>query len=190
MIRLFVGLSLPDRIATRLKPLCNGLPGARWVDQANMHVTLRFIGEVEEPSAEEIDGRLSKISVDPFDLELQGIGTFGHNQKTRALWVGISPSPPLAHLHAKIESAVVRSGQAPERRKFTPHVTLARFSRRESSRLESFLAGNNLFWAGPFHVDHFALFESSLGRGGPVYTPLTTYALSQKPKRRKVCSTD
>ncbi len=178
MIRLFIGVSLPDEIATRLNPLCIGLPGARWVDPANMHITLRFIGEIGEPDVEEIDERLSKIGADPFDLALRGFGTFGHDQKARALWAGVTPSPPLAHLQAKIESAVVRSGQPPEKRKFASHVTLARFSRCEPSRLETFIAGNNLFQTGPFHVDHFTLFESSLGKVGPVYTPLTTYELS------------
>jgi RNA 2',3'-cyclic 3'-phosphodiesterase len=178
MIRLFVGLSLPGGVAARLRPLCIGLAGARWVDSANMHITLRFIGEIDELDAVEIDERLSNINADLFDLELRGFGTFGHKQKIRALWAGVSPSPPLAHLQAKVESAVVRSGQPPGKRKFTPHVTLARFARCELSRLESFIAGNNLFQAGPFQVGHFTLFVSSLGKGGPIYTPLTTYELS------------
>ena len=178
MIRLFVGLKIPADVAAQLEIMCNGVPGARWVNPANMHLTLRFIGETEEQEAEEIDAHLSKVSAESFDLELRELGTFGRGRKIRALWVGVSASLPLNHLHAKIESAVVRSDQPSEKRKFTPHVTLARFSHVEPSRIESYLAGNNLFPARTFRVGEFTLFESSRGKGGPTYTRLTTYALS------------
>tara|TARA_R110000868_G_scaffold170440_5_gene405710 strand:+ start:174 stop:710 length:537 start_codon:yes stop_codon:yes gene_type:complete len=178
MIRLFVGLQLPEYVAARLQLLCNGLPGARWVEPANMHVTLRFIGEIDEPEAEGLDRWLAGVTAPSFDVELQGLGTFGQGHKIRALWTGVAPSSPLNHLQAKIESAVVRSGQSPETRRFTPHVTLARFARPGPVRLQSFVEGNNLFQAGPFHVDQFTLFESRLGKGGAVYTPLAHYELS------------
>lgn len=179
MIRLFVGLSIPADITALLKIMCSGVPGARWVDPSNMHITLRFIGEVEEYGAEEIDGTLSKISANKFELALKGLGIFGRGQKTRALWARVIHSELLNHLHAKVESAVVRSGQSPEKRKFIPHVTLARFSSFvDLPRLESFAAGNNLFQSDPFDIDHFTLFESTLGKNGPVYTPLATYGLS------------
>lgn len=122
MIRLFVGLAIPDGVAARLSMLCAGLPGATWGEPANLHLTLRFIGEVEDSAAEEIDHMLAGIQSEAFSLELSGLGTFGEGPKTRALWAGVAPSPALAHLHAKIESAVVRTGQPPEGRKFTPHV--------------------------------------------------------------------
>ncbi len=178
MIRLFVGLQLPDNVVARLQLMCNGLPGARWVEPANMHVTLRFIGEVDEHDAEDLDRWLAGVIVPPFDMEFQGLGTFGQGHKIRALWVGVVSSPPLSRLQARVESALVRSGQPPEMRKFTPHVTLAKFSHPGPPRLQSFVEGNNLFRSGPFRVDRFTLFESCLGKGGAVYTPLAHYELS------------
>ena len=177
-MRLFVALALPDGILARLNLMCSGIPGARWVEPANMHITLRFIGEVDKPTAEEINFNLSRIEAHAFDLELQGLDTFGQGQKAHALWVGVPMTPALAHLQQKVESAVVRAGRPPEGRKFTPHVTLARLNKPEAGRLQSFIEGNNLFKAGPFAVDRFTLFESENGNGGPVYTALEDYALA------------
>ncbi len=175
MLRLFVALSLPDGVVARLAMLCSGLPGATWVAPANMHITLRFIGEVDEDVAEEIDHRLRAVVWQPFDLTLAGLGLFGEGAKAHALWAAVQPSPQLAHLQAKIESAVVRAGLPPETRKFTPHVTLARLTKPQPARLQSFMVGNNLFSAGPFRVEQLTLFESRLGRGGPVYISLADY---------------
>lgn len=178
MIRLFVGLPLPDGVIARLQIMCNGLPGAKWVEPANMHLTLRFIGEVDEKSAEEIDDRLSRIDAPAFDMELRGLGTFGQGHKTRVLWAGVAPSNDLNHLQSKVESAVVRAGQPPEQRKFTPHVTLAKFSRPHPPRIQTFVEGNNLFQAGPFRIDQFTLFESQLGKSGAIYMPAAEYELA------------
>ena len=177
MLRLFVGLALPDGVIARLSIMCAGLPGADWVAPANMHLTLRFIGEVDESAAEEIDGMLAGIEAEAFSLELDGIGTFGDGAKARSVWAAVKPSPALSHLQAKVESAVVRAGLPPEGRKFTPHVTLARLHRPHPARLEAFIAGNGLFQAGPFRIPQFTLFESRLGKGAPVYIPLIDYEL-------------
>ena len=178
MLRLFVALPLPDGVIARLSIMCAGLPGADWVAPTNMHLTLRFIGEVEESVAEEIDGMLAGIEADAFSLELDGIGTFGEGTKARSVWAAVKPSPALSHLQAKVESAVVRAGLPPESRKFTPHVTLARLNRPHPARLEAFIAGNSLFQAGPFQIPQFTLFESRLGKGAPVYAPLVDYDLT------------
>jgi 2'-5' RNA ligase len=177
-LRLFVALPLPDGVIARLAVMCRGIPGARWVEPANMHITLRFIGEVEEPVAEEINFNLSHVEVPAFDLELRGLDTFGQGFRARALWVGVPAAPALAHLQHKVESAVVRAGLPPEGRKFTPHVNIARLAKPEAGRLQSFIEGNNLFRAGPFAVDGFTLFESQTGNGGPVYTALEDYPLT------------
>jgi 2'-5' RNA ligase len=176
-LRLFVALTLPDGIVARLNLMCSGIPGARWVEPSNMHITLRFIGEVDEPTAEEINYHLSHIEAPAFDLELQGLNTFGQGYKAHTLWVGVPPTSALAHLQKKVDSAVLRAGVPQEERKFTPHVTLARMTKPEVGRLQSFIEGNNLFKAGPFTVDQFTLFESQTGKGGPVYTALEDYAL-------------
>ncbi len=178
-MRLFVGLGLPEGLAARLATLEAGLPGAQWVLPENMHLTLRFIGEVTENDAADIDEMLAGISAPGFDLHLQGVGTFGEGHKTRAVWVGLVPSAPLAHLQTKVESACVRGGQPPEGRKFSPHVTLARFNHAaDANRLQRFIEGSAMFSAGPWTVDHFTLFESRLGKSGAVYTPLADYELS------------
>ena len=178
MLRLFVGLELPDGVIARLNIMCSGIPGARWVAPENMHLTLRFIGEVDEPTAADIDYALRQIELDAFDLELNGLGTFGKATNAHTLWAGTTPSPDLVRLRAKVESAMVRSGQAPEERKFAPHVTLARMTRVDPIRLQQFIEGNGLFRAGPFRVEQFVLFESRQGNGGPVYTALADYPLS------------
>ncbi len=177
-MRLFVGLGVPENLARRLAILHGGIPGARWVEPQNMHITLRFIGEVPRDVAEDLDEMLVGVAAPGFDLQLHGLGTFGQGTKTRALWVGVEPSAGLSFLHQKIESAVVRGGQPAEGRKFTPHVTLARFAQADAHRLQNFVEGNSLFHAGPWTIDHFTLFESHLGKGGPVYTPLADYALT------------
>jgi RNA 2',3'-cyclic 3'-phosphodiesterase len=177
-VRLFVALPLPDGVVARLMLLRGGIPGARWVEPENMHVTLRFIGEVDEPAAEEINYTLSHIEAPALELELRGLDTFGQGAKAHALWVGVSLTPALAHLQQKVDSAVVRAGRPPEGRKFTPHVTLARLNKPEAGRLQSFIEGNNLFKAGPFTLERFTLFESRAGNGGPVYTALEDYALT------------
>jgi 2'-5' RNA ligase len=177
-LRLFVALSLPDGIIARLNLMCSGIPGARWVEPENMHITLRFIGEVDEPTAEEINYNLSHIEAPAFDLELQGLDTFGQGYKAHTLWVGVPSTPALVHLQKKVDSAIVRAGVPHEERKFTPHVTLARMTKPDINRLQSFIEGNNLFKAGPFTVDQFTLFESQTGKGGPIYTALEDYALT------------
>lgn len=176
-MRLFVALALPDGIVARLNVMCSGIPGARWVEPENMHITLRFIGEVDEPVAEEINFNLSRIDARSFDIELNGLGTFGQGPKAHALWVGVPLTPELGQLQKKVDTAVVRAGVEREERKFTPHVTLARMNKPESGRLQSFIEGNNLFRAGPFTVEQFSLYESLTGNGGPVYTVLEDYPL-------------
>lgn len=178
MLRLFVGLGLPDGIAARINIMSSGIPGARWTEPENLHLTLRFVGEVDDLAADDIDYALRQIEDHSFDLTLSGLGTFGKHGKEHTLWIGVMPSPQLAHLQAKVESAVVRAGQHPEERKFTPHVTIARMTRPDLTRLQHFIEGNGLFRAGPFRVERFTLFESVPGNGGPVYTALEDYPLA------------
>ena len=177
MIRLFVALPLPDGVIARLAMMCSGLPGANWVEPANMHITLRFIGEVEESQAEEIDYMLAGIEAEALSLTLSGLGTFGEGAKAHAIWAAVKPSAALTHLQAKVESACVRAGLTPEGRKFTPHVTLAYLNKPQPVRMQTYIEANNLFSAGPFAIDRFALFESRLGKGGAVYSPQVDYEL-------------
>ena len=177
MIRLFAALPLPEATRERLARLQSGLPGARWVDPHNLHITLRFIGEVDEGTAADVDEALDRVTAPPFPLVLEGAGNFGKGHRSHTLWAGVERSDPLHHLRDKIESALVRAGLPPEERKYSPHVTLARLNDQSAARLGPWLAGAGLFRDGPVMVDRFCLYESILGRTGPTYHALRSYPL-------------
>src|SRR5579872_6450238 len=113
MLRLFVGIAFPPELKLRLSLLCTGVGGARWVDPGNLHLTLRFIGEIDEGLAADVDEALQRVKARPFTLQLGGVGVFGGN-RPHALWVGVEKNPALAALRDKIEQALVRVGLAPE----------------------------------------------------------------------------
>lgn len=178
MIRLFVGLSLPEPLATQLETMGGGIAGARWVAARNLHVTLRFAGEVTEDVAEDLHHRLNAVRAPAMTLELAGFGLFG-SRKPRALWVGIKPHPDLDTLHDKIEYAAQAVGLAAERRKFTPHVTLAWLRGASPERIAAFIAHHSPFSAA-VPINHFSLYRSHLGGDGAEYEALTDYALEAK----------
>ncbi len=177
MIRLFVGIELPEFTRERLASLCNGVPGARWVAPEAMHLTLRFIGEVEYGTAEDIDDALMRLRSPRFDLTLDGVGFFGKPSAARMLWAGVRKCEKLARLQAKVETALQMAGLEPEERKFSPHVTLARLNGAPFLRLQRFVADNAHFLAGPIPVDRFVLFSSIRSGDGPVYVAEADYPL-------------
>jgi RNA 2',3'-cyclic 3'-phosphodiesterase len=176
-MRLFVGLELPWSLKERLSMLAGGLPGARWIPPANYHLTLRFIGETPGHRAEEIDHALSALRARRFFLTFAGVGTFHKAGRSTALWAGIERNPQLDLLQGKIETALQRVGLEPERRRFTPHVTLARLDNVPETKLAGFVQGHNLFRAEPVPVEHFTLFSSRLGKEQSVYTAEVEYGL-------------
>jgi 2'-5' RNA ligase len=178
-MRLFVGIDLPWELRDRLVALSGrGIPGARWVPAENYHLTLRFIGETPAYLAEEIDHALAGLKARGFSLTLAGLGTFSKGGRATALWVGVERSQPLEHLRSKIETALQRIGLEPERRRFTPHVTLARLDGTAEAKLAAFVQEHNLFRAPSVPVEHFTLFSSQLGKEQAVYTPEADYALT------------
>jgi 2'-5' RNA ligase len=177
MIRLFVALELPESLRDRLVGLQGGVPGARWANDDQLHLTLRFIGEVDENVAHDIDDALSQIRAPGFELELSGVGEFG-GKNPRALWAGVRSNGALMHLQKKVETAIQRLGLEPETRKFSPHVTLARLRGAPSEKVMQFLSEYSLFASGPFRVDRFVLFSSHQGSGGSVYHPERVYPLT------------
>lgn len=185
MIRLFVAIPLPEDIQDRVAWLCNGLTNARWVEPQNFHITLRFIGEVDDSRFEDIDLALSVVRAPSFQLNLSGVDAFGNNSGVRAVWVGIEREPALFHLRDKVESALVRAGVAPETQKFKPHVTLTRSRQRIDQRLGEFIQRNSLFQAGPLPVTEFTLFSSFLSQSGPIYTPERVYPLTRAEQAQK-----
>ncbi len=178
-MRLFVALDLPWPLRQRLADLGTGLAGARWVPPENHHLTLRFIGEVPRHTAEEIDLELAALRGRGFLLELCGVGTMEKAGRLTALWAGVARNPALDHLRAKVETALQRSGLPAERRRFTPHVTLARLGEQAAEpRLAAWVQAHNLFRAEPVRVAHFTLFSSQLGREQAAYTPEAEYSLA------------
>jgi 2'-5' RNA ligase len=176
-MRLFVALDLPWPLRDRLGGLATGIFGARWVPRENLHLTLRFIGEVQNWRAEEVDLALHAIRGRSFPLVLSGVGLFEKAGRVTALWAGVDRCPPLDHLQAKIETALQRTGLEPERRRFVPHVTLARLDQPANDKITGFIQRNNLFRAEPFSVERFTLFSSQLGKEGSVYTAENDYSL-------------
>jgi len=176
-MRLFVGLEIPETVKSHLAMLMSGVGGARWQSAEQMHITLRFIGEVGQSRLPDINSALGRIRVPAFQLQLRGVDIFGEVNKPRSLWTGVEPAAPIQHLRDKVEQALVRTGLPGETRKFKPHLTLARFGREKPRRLADYLTGHNDFATVTFPVTEFVLFESLLGHTGSTYVPLERYAL-------------
>ncbi|HEY0421127.1 MAG TPA: RNA 2',3'-cyclic phosphodiesterase [Acetobacteraceae bacterium] len=178
-MRLFVALDLPWPVRERLAMLAGGLPGARWVPRENYHLTLRFIGEVAAHRAEEIDLALAALRSRGFALTLSGVGVFEKGGRALSLWAGVERNASLDHLQNKIETALQRAGLDPERRRFTPHVTLARLDNVPPVKLMEYVQSHNLFRTEPIPVEHFSLFSSRLGKEAAVYEAEVDYALER-----------
>lgn len=177
MIRLFVAIPIPDQLRVRLAGLRGQIPGARWVPPENMHLTLRFVGELDEHAAEDVHDALERIAADPFDIQLSGVGHFESRGQVRALWAGVARNDALAHFQSRVEVACQRAGLGPESRRFHPHVTLARCRETSLARVAPFIAEHAGFVAPAFPVERFVLYSSVLGRSGSVYTPEVSYPL-------------
>jgi RNA 2',3'-cyclic 3'-phosphodiesterase len=175
-MRLFVGLSIPDSVAAGLFLLQGGVPGARWSRREQLHLTLRFIGEVDGRDAAAVDDVLSAISAPRFSLELHAVGTFG-GRDPRELWAGVRPNEALMHLQRKIETAIQRIGLAADARKFTPHVTLARLRGSPRGRVVDYLTDHALYASPSFEVNEFLLYSSTLTPNGSIYTQERDYKL-------------
>jgi len=177
MIRLFVAIPLPELVRAQLSLLQSGLQGARWISPENIHLTLRFIGEVPNDMAGDIDAILADISAPSFELALHGLDSFSRGRHPHTLWVGVAKSEPLMRLQAKIETALVRTGLEPENRKFTPHITIARLRDARPQRVEAWAMEHGGFRTAPFQADRFVLYASFLKSGGAVYIEEASYPL-------------
>ncbi|GAB4340188.1 MAG: RNA 2',3'-cyclic phosphodiesterase [Desulfobulbaceae bacterium] len=166
MPRLFVAIDLPEEIKERLTPLCCGLPGARWVAPEQLHLTLRFIGDVDSTVFRDVREALAGVRSDGFRLRLEGMGFFPPRGKPRVVWVGVPRSDQLLRLRNRVESALVAAGLEPEGRKYAPHITLARLKNTPAGKVGDFLARNGLFMTGEFPVTAFFLYSSVLNTKG------------------------
>lgn len=176
-MRLFVALALPDDVAESLLLMEAGIPGARWQRREQLHLTLRFIGEVDGRLAGDIDDALTALRTPGFALELHGVDTFG-GRDPRQIWAGVRSNPALSHLQKKIESALQRIGLPPEPRKFTPHVSLAKLKASPREKIMAYLSAHALYSSAPFDIDAFGLYSSTLTPNGSLYRCERRYPLA------------
>jgi len=176
-LRLFVAIPIPEDIAERLLTLEADVPGASWRLAEHYHLTLRFLGEIDEAQARDVDDELGRIVAAPFELALAGAGSFGGKEPS-ALWAGVDAPPDLARLAASCESAVRRAGLAPEPRKYKPHVTLAYCHGTLDIDVANFLQDAAAFRTDPFWVDHFCMYSSRATKAGSRYVEEAVYPLT------------
>jgi 2'-5' RNA ligase len=177
MPRLFTGLEIPKTVGESLALLRGGLPGARWIDLEDYHVTLRFIGDVDDALAHEIASLLGKVSRPPLELRLDGLSSFG-GRRPRAVLATLAQTPALMELQAEHERLMQRVGLEPEGRKFTPHVTLARLRDSSSRQVADYLAIRPFLAPLSFRVTRFVLFSARASVGGGPYLVEAAYPLA------------
>src|ERR1700683_3573517 len=178
MPRLFTGLEIPRHVAESLAMMRGGLPGARWIDPENYHLTLRFIGDIDDALARDIASLLGRVQRQPFELRLDGLTSFG-GRKPRAVVAAPTAKPPLLELQAEQERLLQRLGLEPEGRKYIPHVTLARLRDSSSHQVAEYLSTRGLFRTLSFGVEDFVLFEANPATGRGPYVKQMIYPLAR-----------
>jgi 2'-5' RNA ligase len=177
MPRLFTALEIPRHVGDSLAIMRGGLPGARWIDPENYHLTLRFIGDIDDALAHEIAGLLGRVPRTPFELRLDGLASFG-GRKPRALVAAATPVAPLLELQAEHERLLRRLGLEPEGRKYTPHVTLARLRESSSRQVADYLSMRAHYRSASFTISRFVLYSSRASIGGGPYVVEAAYPLA------------
>ncbi|MGE0850323.1 MAG: RNA 2',3'-cyclic phosphodiesterase [Hyphomicrobiaceae bacterium] len=174
MPRLFTAIEIPQSIRQRLALIRAPLSGAKWIEAENMHVTLRFAGDIDERTADEFAGALDAVRCRPFQLSIAGVGAFG-GRDPRVLWAGVEAGDELDALHRANERAARAAGLAPEGRAFKAHVTLARMRGGRQQAVARFLAENGALRTEPFTATSFVLLSARPGSGGPPYVVEAEY---------------
>jgi 2'-5' RNA ligase len=177
MPRIFTGLEIPPAVTQSLSMMRGGLPGARWIDPENYHLTLRFSGDVDDATAHEVASLLGRVRRTPFELRFDTLSSFG-GRRPRAVIATLAQTPALMELQAEHERLMQRVGLEPEGRKYTPHVTLARLRDSSSRQVADYLAARALVWTPPFQVTRFVLFSSRASVGGGPYVVEAAYPLA------------
>lgn len=176
MHRLFVAIRPPEPIRDLLIDAMDESPDFRWQSDEQLHLTLRFIGEVDRHMAVDITDALGRIRAPRFTARIKNVASFDH-RNAGALWAGVEPKDTLAALAAKVERVCQHIGLEPERRAFHPHITLARWKGRRTREVGDFLDRRRGLVSEPFDVDRFVLFESRLSRHGAHYEEVANYPL-------------
>lgn len=175
--RLFAAIRPPAPVIDALLALEGGIADARWQDRGQLHLTLRFFGEIEASQAEDLAATLLQVRCEPFALALRGVGHFERRGRPHTLWAGVAPSEPLAALQRRVEATARRMGLPPEPRRFAPHITLARLNSASGPALP-FLAAHAALASEPWPVTAFDLIESTLTPAGADYQTVRRYPLA------------
>jgi 2'-5' RNA ligase len=177
MARLFIAIDLPERIKDDITSTYAAIAGAKWTEEEHLHLTLRFIGETDEPTKQRIVNTLKSVSIQPFSICIKGVGFFPPRKEPRILWVGVSANKELLRLQGKIERTLVSIGISPEERKFHPHITIARLNGSPHEKIAQFLTSNSLLSTETFAVNEYHLYESFLRKEGALHVKEATYGL-------------
>lgn len=180
MIRLFIAIDLPEKIQQEIQGMGRSLPHARATPGDQLHLTLRFIGEVESSRVRDIEETLEFIAMEQFSLRVRGVGTFPPRGTPRVLWAGITPAEEVRRLRNSIEKKLAEIDIPREGGKYTPHITLARLKNSPLARVQQFLAGNAFLETQAFTVDRFHLYSSQLAAKGAIHRIIRTYYLIEK----------
>src|SRR5206468_1626065 len=176
MHRLFAAIRPPQHILDLLIDAMDDSPEFRWQDEEQLHLTLRFIGEVDRPVADDLASALGSVRAGCFPARINGVGRF-EQRNSGALWAGVEPKEPIAALAAKVERVCQSVGLEAERRAYHPHITLARWKGRRTREVASYLERHRGLVSDPWEVDAFILFESRLSKHGAHYEEVASYAL-------------
>ncbi len=183
MPRLFTAIEVPPEVAAELSALRGGIHGARWIDLENYHLTLRFIGDVDDSVAHDVMVMLGRVCRRAFEIRLSGLDQFG-GKKPRAVFAAVAPSPALNELQAEHERIFQRIGLEPESRKFMPHVTLARLRESSPREVADYLAARGGYRSTAIPISRFVLFSSRASMGGGPYVIEAAYPLEYAPPLR------
>lgn len=174
--RLFVALRPPRPVRDLLRTAMHGISAARWQDDDQQHLTLRFVGEVYRHRAEDVAAALGALHAPSITARIAGVGMFERKGWPHTIWAGVEPAAALAGLHRKVDQLLARVGIDAEARAFVPHITLARLN-RSAGPVAPFLAQHGDLASAPFVFDHVILYESEMGHGGSRYHPVARYPL-------------
>ncbi|KAB2920102.1 MAG: RNA 2',3'-cyclic phosphodiesterase [Hyphomicrobiaceae bacterium] len=176
MPRLFTALEIPASIRTQLSLIRAPLNGAKWISADDMHITLRFVGDVESRAADEFAELLAGIEAEPIEISIRGVGAFG-GREPRVLWAGIEAGEGLAALYRAHDRAARAAGLEPDAHDFKPHVTLARVRGARHDAVARFLEENGALRTEAFIAARFVLFSARPGSGGGPYAVEAAYPL-------------
>lgn len=177
MSRYFLAVDLDEGARSAALQLCHGLPGVRWIEAEQMHITLKFLGDLDEAQADELSERLQRIVMPAFQLRLRGVGCFRRKGPGATLWAGIEQNGALLGLQRAVERCCRAPGLPVERGGFNPHLTLARLKQVSDQRLQEYLNEFSAFASDPFPIEEFGLFASELRPEGARHTLIQSFPL-------------